>query len=244
MQIAYENDESALEEILANLTTGWILDVAAGAGGFLSWMLEAIGKVAAAVAIDSQQRALAALEESQMDARIRPAQMDACRLAFPEGKFDCVGVSQSLHHLPEPDRALSEMRRVLTPGGMLLAREMYADCRAEAQRTHVALHHWWAAIDTARGIPHRETYIRDDLAAIFLAIDLSSVRLFDFAEPEGDPFDREVKFQIDEIIDRYQGFANQLDGSEGFHAEGERLGERLERFGFQGAPQLIMLGRI
>ena len=243
MQIVYEKDKSALEEILANLTTGWILDVAAGAGGFLAWMLEAIGKVDAAIAIDNQQRALAALEESQTDARIYPAQMDASRLAFPKGTFDCVGVSQSLHHLPEPDRTLCEMRRVLAPGGMLLVREMYADCRAEAQRTHVALHHWWAAIDTARNISHRETYIRDDLAAIFLAMDLSGVRLFDFAEPEGDPFDREVNTQIHEIIDRYQGFADQLDGSEGFHAEGERLRGRLERFGFQGAPQLIMLGR-
>ena len=243
MQIIFENDKPAVEEILANLRIGWMLDVAAGAGGFLAWMLGAIGKVDAAVAIDNQQRALASLQESQKDARIRPVQMDASRLAFPEGTFDCVGISHSLHHLPEPDRALSEMRRVLAPSGMLLVREMYADCRAEAQRTHVALHHWWAVIDTARGISHRETYIREDLAAVFLAMDLSGVRLFDFAEPEGDPFDREVNVQINEIIDRYQGFADQLDGSEGFQAEGERLRERLERVGFQSAPQLIMLGR-
>ncbi len=52
-----------------------------------------------------------------------PAQllmMDARELKFPDNSFDMVFSFHALEHIPEPKRALSEMARVLRPGGLYL----------------------------------------------------------------------------------------------------------------------------
>lgn len=50
--------------------------------------------------------------------RIPVYQMDATSLGFPDGSFDFVYCHSVLHHIPDPARALREMRRVLRPGGV------------------------------------------------------------------------------------------------------------------------------
>jgi ubiquinone/menaquinone biosynthesis C-methylase UbiE len=46
------------------------------------------------------------------------AVLDAARLPFRDGAFDATVMAFMLFHVPEPDRALEEVRRVLTPGGV------------------------------------------------------------------------------------------------------------------------------
>jgi SAM-dependent methyltransferase len=46
--------------------------------------------------------------------------MDAKDLKFPSGSFDMVFSFHTLEHIPEPQRALKEMSRVLRPGGVYL----------------------------------------------------------------------------------------------------------------------------
>jgi len=46
------------------------------------------------------------------------AAADATRLPFQEGLFDRVFCVATLHHLPEPERGVQEMVRVLKPGGL------------------------------------------------------------------------------------------------------------------------------
>jgi SAM-dependent methyltransferase len=46
---------------------------------------------------------------------------DACRLPFPDGTFDRVIASEVLEHVPDDAAALSELCRVLRPGGTLAA---------------------------------------------------------------------------------------------------------------------------
>jgi SAM-dependent methyltransferase len=48
-------------------------------------------------------------------------QADACRLPFADGSFNAVAFSSVLHHIPDFLPALSEARRVLTPGGRVFA---------------------------------------------------------------------------------------------------------------------------
>jgi SAM-dependent methyltransferase len=50
----------------------------------------------------------------------------ALELPFPESSFDTVVSTEVLEHVPEPQRALNEMRRVLKPGGhLILSTPMY-----------------------------------------------------------------------------------------------------------------------
>lgn len=46
---------------------------------------------------------------------------DAMNLPFSEESFDLVIISNSLHILPEPEKALGEIRRVLKPEGLMIA---------------------------------------------------------------------------------------------------------------------------
>ncbi len=46
---------------------------------------------------------------------------DACNLSYPDGSFDVVIISNALHIMPEPERALEEIGRVLKPEGLLIA---------------------------------------------------------------------------------------------------------------------------
>ena len=48
------------------------------------------------------------------------SRQDACQLTFPGGRFDLVVSSECIEHTPDPRRALSEMARVLAPGGLLV----------------------------------------------------------------------------------------------------------------------------
>jgi SAM-dependent methyltransferase len=45
---------------------------------------------------------------------------DAQALGFTDAVFDVVLCTEMLEHVPEPQRAINEMRRVLKPGGVLL----------------------------------------------------------------------------------------------------------------------------
>jgi ubiquinone/menaquinone biosynthesis C-methylase UbiE len=46
---------------------------------------------------------------------------DATSLSFPDASFDSAIISNALHIMPEPALALSEIRRVLKPSGLLIA---------------------------------------------------------------------------------------------------------------------------
>lgn len=48
---------------------------------------------------------------------------DVHALEYPDGAFDVVHAHQVLQHLPDPVRALREMKRVCKPGGLVAARD-------------------------------------------------------------------------------------------------------------------------
>jgi ubiquinone/menaquinone biosynthesis C-methylase UbiE len=52
---------------------------------------------------------------------------DAKKLSFADDSFDCVYSYGVLHHIPDVGRALSEIRRVLKPGGKLMAMVYHKD---------------------------------------------------------------------------------------------------------------------
>ncbi len=46
---------------------------------------------------------------------------DATALSFADEEFDCVMIANALHIMPNPDRAMKEIHRVLKPNGTLFA---------------------------------------------------------------------------------------------------------------------------
>jgi phosphatidylethanolamine/phosphatidyl-N-methylethanolamine N-methyltransferase len=111
-----------VEQIQAELHPDWvILDLAAGTGLLT---LEIASRAQKVYGLDISA---AMLEQAQIKARARQLTNvefrvgDACQLSFAAETFDVVVISNALHVMLEPERVLTEVHRVLKPGGRLIA---------------------------------------------------------------------------------------------------------------------------
>jgi SAM-dependent methyltransferase len=103
-----------------------VIDVGCGAGRH---SFEAYRRGADVIAFDQNagdlndvEEILAAMEdegEVPASARAEAVKGDALDLPFADDTFDCVIASEILEHVPQDDRAISELVRVLKPGGSL-----------------------------------------------------------------------------------------------------------------------------
>ena len=69
------------------------------------------------VAVDISPRMVELARERGVDARVGDVQ----ELPFEDASFDCAVAAWMLYHVPDLDRGLSELARVLRPGGRLVA---------------------------------------------------------------------------------------------------------------------------
>ncbi len=68
----------------------------------------------------SEVHVASALEQLAGDARISVRLGDACALPYPDGFFDAAVCVRVLHHFADPRPILSEIGRVVRPGGVLV----------------------------------------------------------------------------------------------------------------------------
>lgn len=92
-----------------------VLEVGCGWGEFAERVQNELG--ARVVAIDLSPRMVDLARERGIDARLGDAQ----DIPFEDASFDCAIANWMLYHVPEIDRALAELARVLRPGGRLVA---------------------------------------------------------------------------------------------------------------------------
>ena len=92
-----------------------ILEVGCGWGELAEWLARETG--AEIVAIDISPHMVGLARERGIDAQVADVQA----LPFPDGAFDCVVAAWMLYHVPDLDRGIAELARVLSPGGTLVA---------------------------------------------------------------------------------------------------------------------------
>ncbi|MCD4690804.1 class I SAM-dependent methyltransferase [bacterium] len=230
--------------ILSQIDGGRVLDVATGAGGFASALAECLHSFTEVVGVDMTEKGIATARKTLADDRFEFRVEDATALSFDDGSFDTVAIANSLHHVEHLDGVLAEMMRVLRPGGKFVVFEMYRDGQNEAQMTHVELHHWWAAIDTARGIHHDETYTRAEVVSIVRKLGLRDLRVEDSKDEHAEPLDGAIAERLGSVIDSYMAKAEELscDATPALAARGEELRSRMLKVGFQGATHVIAVG--
>ena len=230
------------QEAFGALHGGRVLDVATGNGGFIQVLLDSLGGYTEIVGIDSTERVLASARQTFQRDNIRFAQMNAEQMNFADASFDTVCISNSLHHMANLPQVLAEMKRVLRPAGHFVINEMYRDGQTETQLSHVHLHHWWAAVDTAQGVTHHETFTRQQIADIAGQLGLHAIAFYDYASLEDDPKGADLIKELDGIIDRSIERTSGAPNEAVLRARGEELRQRVHTVGFHSATALVIVG--
>jgi ubiquinone/menaquinone biosynthesis C-methylase UbiE len=91
-----------------------VLDAGCGAGSGSALLA---GAEAAVHAVDSSHADVVRSRDTCPD--LKAVTADVCQLPYRDGRFDLVISSHVLEHLAQPELYLSEIRRVLAPGGLL-----------------------------------------------------------------------------------------------------------------------------
>lgn len=97
-----------------------VLDVGCG-NGSLTFALAEVADLREIAAIDYSPVFVESAMRRNTDPRVKIRQADACALPYGDGTFDRALAMLVLHFVPEADRAVAEMRRVVRPGGVVAA---------------------------------------------------------------------------------------------------------------------------
>ena len=95
-----------------------VLEIATGPGLLAKHVAPAAKSM---LATDYSGGMIAQAKKGDCPANLRFEVADATALPYTEDSFDAVLISNALHIIPEPEKALWEIDRVLKPGGILIA---------------------------------------------------------------------------------------------------------------------------
>jgi ubiquinone/menaquinone biosynthesis C-methylase UbiE len=93
-----------------------VLDLGCGEGDFTVWLAEAGARV---LGVDVAEAALRRARRRHPGVEFELAPIDG-ELPLPDASYDVVWASEVIEHVADTGRWLSEVRRVLAPGGRLL----------------------------------------------------------------------------------------------------------------------------
>jgi SAM-dependent methyltransferase len=102
-------------DAVAEVEPGRVIEVGCGRGEMSERIQTDLD--AEVVAIDQSDRMVSLTRERGVDARVGDVQA----LPFESDTFDCAVAAWMLYHVPDVDRGISELARVLRPGGRLVA---------------------------------------------------------------------------------------------------------------------------
>lgn len=229
-----------LTEIIEKETIRQVLDIGTGDGHFIKTLTELFPE-AFFTGIDPSEEAIQTARQSFPDKKYRFETMNAENLVFPNESFDLSTISNALHHLATPEKALYEMKRVTRKGGWLVISEIISDRLNAAQLNQQLYHHHRSKIDRLSGIVHRETYSRDEVLALLKENQLIPTGVFDYdrqEQPERNP-DR-LQLWISKM-EQHQSKAERFPEYDELKASLETFKERVMKDGFQPATNFVVI---
>ena len=112
---AYEKMYELIRPIVKAKT---VLELAAGTGMIAKNIVNAAAHIEAT---DASAEMIAEAKRYNRSAKLHFSVQDMFSLPYADGSFDAVIVSNALHIVPQPEKALREIRRVLKDDGVLIA---------------------------------------------------------------------------------------------------------------------------
>jgi ubiquinone/menaquinone biosynthesis C-methylase UbiE len=107
-----------------------VLEIGPGTGYYTLDLAEWVGPDGAVEIFDIQQEMLDHTMERARErgiSNVHPMLGDARSLPYEDDSFDAAALTAVLGEIPDPNAALSEINRVLKPGGRLIVGELFGD---------------------------------------------------------------------------------------------------------------------
>jgi ubiquinone/menaquinone biosynthesis C-methylase UbiE len=123
MQLA--THKSASYDLLEARPGQRLIDIGCGTGEDARALVERVGPTGVVVGVDVSASLIAEARRRHAgcDASVHFVVGDAHALAIPDACFDAARVERALQHMERPAAVLAEMRRLVRPGGVLVASE-------------------------------------------------------------------------------------------------------------------------
>jgi SAM-dependent methyltransferase len=254
------SDAVDIADRLGTISGGRILDVATANGDFIRLLMRTIKAYDSFVGVDTSKDDLKSARKRFKEEPVKLFEMNAEDLKFEDESFDTVSISYSLHHLENPNKVLTEMRRVLRSGGNFIVQEDFCDGeQTEPQRTSIARHHLEAEIDSLLGVTHHRTLTLQRIREIIDGLRLKEPEVFEPEYPlrcmvcderfscdprkgEGGFTSSQFSKETDDALRRLNGRTDS-DTITRLREEGERLKERMKKFGSAPPRSLFFIGR-
>ena len=112
---AYDEMYELIRPVVRHKT---VLELATGTGLIAKHIVNAAAHIEAT---DASAEMIAEAKRDNRSTKLYFSVQDMFRLPYAEESFDVVIVSNALHIVPQPEKALVEIRRVLKDGGVLIA---------------------------------------------------------------------------------------------------------------------------
>jgi ubiquinone/menaquinone biosynthesis C-methylase UbiE len=217
-----------------------ILDVGAGSGDFIAVLKDVFPK-AKITGVDPDA-------ESLKEAAIKYAdctfiEMRGEQLEFADNSFDLASISMALHHLPDIQKALNEMQRVVKPGCWIIINELFSNNLNPAQEVHKMFHHFRSGIDRLTGINHNETFEKEEILQF---IKTAGIKVhFDFENREETnliALPGELDVRIEKMKQHLEKIKD-LPEYEIYKPLIEEFRQRALLFGFQPATRIVVVGQ-
>jgi len=107
-----------------------VLEIGPGNGRYTMAFARRVGKQGKVVAVDIEprmiQRVTRRAQEEGVD-NIEARVADVYELPYTDGTFDAVTATAVIGEIPDPDKAMREFHRVLSPSGILVFSELFVD---------------------------------------------------------------------------------------------------------------------
>ena len=112
---AYETMYALIRPVVKTKT---VLELATGTGLIAKHIVNAAAHIEAT---DASAEMITEAKRDNRSAKLHFSVQDMFSLPYADGSFDAVIVSNALHIVPQPEKALREIRRVLKDDGVLIA---------------------------------------------------------------------------------------------------------------------------
>ncbi|HSM47544.1 MAG TPA: methyltransferase domain-containing protein [Draconibacterium sp.] len=217
-----------------------ILDVGAGSGDFIA-VLKNVFPKARITGVDPDGESLKEATKKYPDCSFM--EMNGEHLEFADNSFDLASISMALHHLPDIQKALNEMQRVVKPGGWIIVNELFSNNLNHAQEVHKMYHHFRSSIDRLTGVNHNETFEKEQILQMIKKAGIKVLFHFENTEETNliaSPDDLDIRI---EKMKQHLEKINGLPEYEIYKPQIEEFRQRALLFGFQPATRIVVVGK-